>query len=174
MVCTILAMLLFMVVAHLVVGCAPTKTLSSSETQTSEKTVIDVRSELHIEQYVEKYFNELLKQTESRNLEIRKFTYDTSLPVDSLTGRPPLKESVVVTDKSMIESSGSRESTGASSTVVDSTGVDKSVLQKDVIEATETVKKKGVSPFWWVVIGIGAAAITYTAYRLWKAFIKKV
>ncbi|WP_418561132.1 hypothetical protein [Rikenella microfusus] len=108
--------------------------------------------------------------TENMKMHFHKLEYDSYKPVDSVTGKPPLKsETKGEIDMSKDSKGGSQSKTEAK----DLTNVSEQDHSQSDVKTTEkqesTIEKQIRSSLWWLWL-IAGAALTGVVWWFWKRF----
>lgn len=154
------------------VSCAPVRVASSSDSHVETTQRNDVQTQVAIRDYLSEYLRVMSTQLEFRDISMRRTEYDTSLPVDSVTGLHPVLSETIITDNSRIEGSSDAVSGSVAAGSKDSVSVDKS--RTDVVEdvSVESLDKRGIGAFWWWCLAIAAVAVVVGVGWVWRKFRK--
>lgn len=168
-----------LLIAFLLSGCGFTKWITEEYRNEKTKTKTEVKTDVKEKTDVTITDKSTVK-TDSSNIkaldlieklteewESRLKTYDTSKPVDSITGTPPLSSELIITkknqaDKKLTESVSQNTSRNQKNDieidyrkeirrVIDSTMAEnKKLITKT---ETETKNRTGLAWYWWMLIG---------------------
>jgi len=143
----------------------------SKDVQSNEETTTSDKSTLNKEKAVEKTIDKIEKET--GKLEGTLKTYDTSLPLDPLTGLPPLQSELTFSnmttlDNEAIQSEKSNVNSGKANDLKTAIqkGLDVKINEKQetkiqTAEALQTTETRKTNNLWWIIMlvtgGCGAA-----------------
>lgn len=149
-------------------GCTTSRKMATTTEQTATiNTIADVRTEQvghRKEQTASVTHTEI---TEAGDVEIVRKEYDTTQPVDSLTGTPPLKNETVIRRRA------EKEIRQEQATESIATGTDSAVItdntRQDIVTTVDThsTEKHSRHPPWlfWLIAGV-VLIVIYKTYKL--------
>ena len=146
-------------------ACRTTKSVTETTTETSTKTTQQSDSSKTDVRFAEKNLEQIEKQTGEWSAKLT--TYDTTLPVEKATGKPPVKSELLITNKTqtVIKTAEKVKS--------------KSLAELRISVKSESSKKEKThnseqSNCWWVwiLVGIGIPILLFLGWKLapkyWK------
>ncbi|WP_281671590.1 hypothetical protein [Rikenella microfusus] len=156
------------IVSLLLPSCSTTKRVQESRYATAEATE---QADLHAESHrtIESVVHTATESVSTEGEEIRRIEleFDTTQPVDSATGTPPLKRATI-TDRRQNRETNTRRQTAdtlrqqTETTLQDST---RREAQTETIAELETEKKSRPSSLPWLLVGIVLIAL---GWAVWK------
>ena len=157
--------------ALILTACNTTRrTASKSATEHRDLSQLDKRKDSSGMSVRTNWDSIYWRMTENKKLQFRKLEYDTDKPVDSITGKPPLKsETQGEIDMSRDSSGGSQSGSEAKDTASVSEQ-DYSKLDIDTKDHHETNTEKKSRSLWWLWLMAGAtlAGLAVWAWRRYR------
>lgn len=152
-------------------GCAPRRLVASSSSEMSQRTNNDIRIDKAVHEYLDTYFTQTLSQMELRDIEIRRFEFDTSAhsPKDS-AGRGPILSETMIRDRSKVDATLASTATVAKHKSTDSTTHDQSTTQVDTSNSEDISDERGVSGFWWGCLAIATITVVIVVFKIIAKF----
>ncbi|WP_300829508.1 hypothetical protein [uncultured Rikenella sp.] len=103
--------------------------------------------------------------TENKKLQFRKLEYDTDKPIDSITGKPPLKSETQGEIDMSRDSNGGSQSKSEAKDTVSISEQDHSKIDIDTTDQHEIETKKKSQSFPWLLVGVILVALAWTAWK---------
>jgi uncharacterized protein YcfL len=157
-------------------GCRATKITDSVDLQLHDQSTTGIVQTHHEQTQSAGTTTIVSNEKETVVEETHTVVYDTSLPIDSTTGRPPVqsettKRKTTAKGKAVAEQS----QTSAAAAVADSTeAVKKNDIDLNVkAEHEKTPKKPAVAYWWYIIVTIAIAAGGFVLWKKW-GWIKKI
>lgn len=144
-------------------ACKTTKSateISSITTQQSDSNKMDV-------QFAEKNLEQIEKQSGEWSAKLTN--YDTALPIDIATGKPPIKSELLITNKNQTEIKTAEK-------VKSKTLAVKKIAIKSEYSAKEKTHSSVQSSHWWIwiLVGMGIPILLLLAWKFIPKYWKSV
>ncbi len=105
--------------------------------------------------------------TENKKLLFRKLEYDTDKPIDSITGKPPLKSETQGEIDMSRDSHGGSQSKSEAKDTVNVSEQDHSKIDIDTTDQHEIETEKKSRSLPWLLVGIILVALGWAAWKRW-------
>ena len=144
-------------------ACRTTKSATENTTKTTQQTdssKTDVR-------FVEKNLEQIEEQTGEWSAKLT--TYDSTLPMDKITGKPPVKSELLITNKThaVIKTTEKVKSKSLA---------ERKISVKSEYSKNEKTHNSEQSNCWWVwiLVGIGIPILLFLGWKLVPKYWKSV
>ena len=148
-------------------ACRTTKSVTETTTETSTKTTQQSDSSKTDVRFAEKNLEQIEKQTGEWSAKLT--TYDSTLPVEKATGKPPIKSELLITNKTHEEIKTTEKV------------ISKSLAEHKISVKSESSKKEKThnseqsSSWWvWILVGIGIPILLFLSWKLVPKYWKSV
>ena len=159
--------IIFLLIAITLLACRTTKSATENTTVTETKTTQQMDSSKTDVRFLEKNLEQIEKQTSEWSAKLT--TYDTTLPVEKATGKPPVKSELLITNKTHEEIKTTEKV------------ISKSLAEHKISVKSESSKKEKnhnseQSNCWWVwiLVGIGIPILLFLGWKLAPKYWKLV
>jgi hypothetical protein len=140
-------------------ACRTTKSVTENTTESRTKTTQQLDSSKTDVRFVEKNLEQIEKQTGEWSAKLT--TYDTALPVERTTGKPPVKSELLITNKTQTEIKTAEKVKS------------KSLAEHKISVKSESCKNEKAhnseqsSRWWvWILVGIGIPILLFLSWKL--------
>jgi len=146
--------IILLLIAITLLACRTTKSVTETTTKTTQQTdssKIDVRLE-------EKSLEQIEKQSGEWSAKLT--TYDTTLPPDKITGKPPVKSELLITNKTHVEIKTTEK--------VNSKSLAKLIIsvKSESSKKEKTHNSEQASRWWvWILVGIGIPILLFLGWK---------
>lgn len=159
-----IALIFAVLSALMLTACNTTRRAASkSATEHRDQSQLDKRKDSNGMSVRTNWDSIYWRVTENKKLQFRKLEYDTDKPVDSITGKPPLKSETQGEIDMSRDSSGGSQSGSEAKDSVSVSEQDHSKLDIDTKDQYETETEKKSRSMWWPWL---VAAGVFTAFLL--------
>ena len=159
--------IILLLIAITLLACRTTKSATQTTTETTTKTTQQSDSSKTDVRFVEKNLEQIEKQSGEWSAKLT--TYDTTLPVEKATGKPPVKSELLITNKTKKEIKTAEKVKS------------KSLAELRISVKSESSKKEKnhnseQSNCWWVwiMVGIGIPILLFLGWKLVPKYWKSV
>ena len=159
--------IILLLIAITLLACRTTKSATQTTTETTTKTTQQSDSSKTDVRFVEKNLEQIEKQSGEWSAKLT--TYDTTLPVEKATGKPPVKSELLITNKTK------KEIKTAEKVKSKSLAEHKISVKSESSKKEKTHNSQQSSSWWvWILVGIGIPILLFLGWKLvpkyWKLF----
>jgi len=148
-------------------ACRTTKSATENMTETTTKTTQQSDSSKTDVRFVEKNLEQIEKQTGEWSAKLT--IYDSTLPVEKATGKPPVKSELLITNKTQTETKTAEK---VKSKMLEER---KTSVKSESSKKEKTHNSEQSNCWWvWILVGIGIPILLFLGWKLvpkyWKLF----
>ena len=159
--------IILLLIAITLLACRTTKSATQTTTETTTKTTQQSDSSKTDVRFVEKNLEQIEKQSGEWSAKLT--TYDTTLPVEKATGKPPVKSELLITNKTK------KEIKTAEKVKSKSLAEHKISVKSESSKKEKTHNSEQSSQWWvWILVGIGIPILLFLGWKLAPKYWKSV